>query len=290
VLMVAGFLFVTNVTNVTNTRTVNEAPHIWEVPTPSDDPHGASAKSTQERGQSQAALEVDVTKLGLQRRSEVLKLLGHPLESSPNGIDNYSWGFAGYTDGKLDQIDYVFKTGAASTAAALAKVGLKQTSNPKKGSLSYYWNSPTGSLTCCGFEMDNVVIPANLSGISVGFKRQLTGALSEEPQQTTPKESVKERTKGTISLSQIVANVNKATMAQSGMKFIVNYEDGPFAVIEVNPPLWEALSPPQQRAMGTNFATLFGATGGINCRVKVYGVEVGHVSTSILGGWQYETR
>jgi hypothetical protein len=73
-------------------------------------------------------------------------------------MDNYPWGFVGYVHGNLDMIDYGFKTRATSIKEALARVGLEQTSNPKKGPLSYFWNSTTGPLTCCGFEMDNVVI------------------------------------------------------------------------------------------------------------------------------------
>src|SRR5258707_5064374 len=109
-------------------------------------------------GQTKAALEVDVTKLGLRPRSEVVKILGQPNKSSPSGSDTYSWGFAAYIDGKLDQIDYEFKTRASSVQEALAKVGLEQTSTPRKGPLSYFWNDSTGALTCCGFVMDNVVI------------------------------------------------------------------------------------------------------------------------------------
>src|ERR1039458_2570764 len=89
--------------------------------------------------------------------------------------DGYAWGFVGYTNGRLDQIDYQFKARATSVGQALEKVGLTQTSTPHQGPLSYYWNSSTGPLVCCGFEMDNVVIPSDFSGISVGFK-QLAGA------------------------------------------------------------------------------------------------------------------
>jgi hypothetical protein len=89
-------------------------------------------------------------------------------------MDSYPWGFAGYVRGNLDMIDYGFKSRATSIKEALARVGLEQTSNPKRGPLSYFWNSSTGPLTCCGFAMDNVVIPLDLSAIAVGFKRKLT--------------------------------------------------------------------------------------------------------------------
>lgn len=119
--------------------------------------------------QSKAALELDVTKIGLKPRSEVVKILGPP-QSSGSDMDNYPWGFVGYAQDKSDQIDYTFTTKASSLKEALARVGLEETSSPKKGPLSYFWNSSTGLLICCGFELDNVVIPLNLSRISVGFK------------------------------------------------------------------------------------------------------------------------
>lgn len=131
----------------------------------------------------QAALELDVTELGLRARSEVIKILGKPTKSQSLGEDNYPWGFAAYTEGKLDQIDYEFKTRASSVKEALAKVGLEQTSEPRKGPLSYFWNDLTGPLICCGFEMDNVVVPADFAGISVGFKRRLT---TSPPKSTSP--------------------------------------------------------------------------------------------------------
>ena len=100
-----------------------------------------------------------------------------------------------------------------------------------------------------------------------------------------------EHPKGAGSLGEIVATINAASMSQSGQKFIVNYKNGPFAVIEVNPALWDTLSPRSQNAIGTRFANLFGAAGGgVNCRVMVDGVEVGHVSASVFGGWQYDPK
>jgi len=79
--------------------------------------------------------------------------------------------------------------------------------------------------------------------------------------------------------------------ALHGKKFIISYDDnGPFASIDLNPALWEMLTPLQQQAFGTSFAKAFGGTGKVNCRIKVYGVEVGHVSRSLLEGWTYEPR
>lgn len=117
--------------------------------------------------------ELDVTKLGLRSRSEVIKIIGKPDKSGPLGSDYYSWGLTGYENGKLDEVDYQFKSRANSVEDALQKVGLRPTSSPTKGPLTYFWNSSTGPLVCCGFEMDNVVISMDFSGIMVGFKRKL---------------------------------------------------------------------------------------------------------------------
>ena len=105
----------------------------------------------------------------------VVRILGRPTGEvgSSAGQENYPWGFVAYDNGRLTMIDYEFKTRASSTEDALKKVGLEQTSKPFHGPLSYRWNSDTGPLVCCGFEMDNVVIMSNLSGIMVGFKRTL---------------------------------------------------------------------------------------------------------------------
>ncbi|MEX2262342.1 MAG: cytochrome c maturation protein CcmE [Bryobacteraceae bacterium] len=94
----------------------------------------------------------------------------------------------------------------------------------------------------------------------------------------------------TISLGEIVRTMNEAATASYGKKFIVRYEGGLFATVEVNPELWEGLTPLQQKAVGTRLAQAFGRTGQINCRVKVYGIEVGHVRPSLWGGYQYEPR
>lgn len=117
--------------------------------------------------------ELDVTKLGLRPRSEVIKILGKPDKSGQLGSDYYPWGLTGYENGKLDEIDYKFKVPAKSVEGALQKVGLKKTSSPTQGPLTYFWNSSTGPLVCCGFEMDDVVISLDFSGIMVGFKRKL---------------------------------------------------------------------------------------------------------------------
>jgi hypothetical protein len=118
--------------------------------------------------------ELDVTKIGLRPRAEVIKVLGKPEKSGPLGSDYYPWGLTGYENGRLDQIDYKFRTPAHSVDGALQKVGLKKTSSPTKGPLTYFWNpSSTGSLVCCGFEMDNVVISLDFSGIMVGVKRKV---------------------------------------------------------------------------------------------------------------------
>ena len=93
-----------------------------------------------------------------------------------------------------------------------------------------------------------------------------------------------------VSLGQIVKTMNSAPPLH-GKKFIISFDDsGPFTSIDLNPALWEALTPLQQKAFGTSFAKAFGGTGKINCRIKVYGIEVGHVNASLLDGWTYEAR
>src|SRR6266852_4922205 len=83
------------------------------------------------KGQQQQ--ELDVTKVGLRPRSEVIKVFGHPSSVVALDQDGYAWGFVGYTNGRLDQIDYQFKARAISVKQALEKVGLRQTSTPHQG-------------------------------------------------------------------------------------------------------------------------------------------------------------
>jgi hypothetical protein len=78
----------------------------------------------------------------------------------------------------------------------------------------------------------------------------------------------------TVSLRQIVNAVNQEFMSSYGKKFFLRYEDATFAFVEVNPELWEILTPLEQKAIGANFAQAFGRTGHVNCRVKVNGIEV----------------
>jgi hypothetical protein len=80
--------------------------------------------------------EMDVTKLGLRSRPEVIKIIGKPDKSGPLASDYYSWGLTGYENRKLDEVDYQFKRRASSVEDALQKVGLKPTSSPTKGPLS----------------------------------------------------------------------------------------------------------------------------------------------------------
>jgi hypothetical protein len=140
--------------------------------------------------QSKAALELDVTKIGLKPRSEVVKILGPP-QSSGSDMDNYPWGFVGYAQDKSDQIDYTFTTKASSLKEALARVGLEETSSPKKGPLSYFWNSSTGLLICCGFELDNVGPVLRIQN-SVGFKGY-SGRGGPRPTPNTPTGSAQVR-------------------------------------------------------------------------------------------------
>jgi hypothetical protein len=118
--------------------------------------------------------------------------------------------------------------------------------------------------------------------------KKMSGSSSSDAIRT--EESAKQHPKGAGSLGEIVATMN-AYMSQPGQKFIMNYKNGPFAVGEVDSALWDTLSPRTQNALFTRFANLFGAAGGgVNCRVMVDGVEVGHVSTSVFGGWHYDPK
>jgi|GEM_PF-2721112 hypothetical protein len=207
--------------------------------------------------QTKPSLELDVTKIGLRPRSEVIKILGRP-ESRDLDMDNYSWGFVGYAHGILDQIDYGFKTRASSTKEALAKVGLEQTSSPKKGPLSYYWNSSTGGpLTCCGFVMDNVVIPLGFSGVLVGFKDKLTA------NQTQLEAAAKKKAQGSLGariayarfLTEYFAKIGRQTIHVSAIDENQQTLDVFSGLIEklsevrhpTSSPLGKSWSPPIQR-------------------------------------------
>lgn len=124
---------------------------------------------------SSTSVEIDIKSIALRSRSHVRQILGSPdevdIDPSAN-MEYYSWGFVAYERGLASTVDYSFKTKPASVGEALEKVGLNQTSKPARGPLSYYWNSTTGPLVCCGFEFDNVVILANFSGIVVGVSRR----------------------------------------------------------------------------------------------------------------------
>jgi hypothetical protein len=64
------------------------------------------------KGQQQP--ELDITKVGLRPRSEVIKVVGPPSSVAAEDQDGYAWEFVGYTNGRLDQIDYQFKARATS--------------------------------------------------------------------------------------------------------------------------------------------------------------------------------
>ena len=157
----------------------------------------------------QTAPELDVTKVALRSRPEVIKIIGRP-DSSAEGADGYQWGTVTYVRGQLSQIDYLFNSKASSVKEALEKVGLKPTSEPFKGPLTFYWNPSTGPLVCCGFEMDNVVIPLDFSGISVGFKRKL-----EDQRTAGGKASAKSSTKPDEFLG---ARIALAQLLEEGLK------------------------------------------------------------------------
>jgi len=105
-----------------------------------------------------------------------------------------------------------------------------------------------------------------------------------------PETQVEAPARNTVSLGDIVSEMNQITERTAGKELILSYEAGRFATIEINPEVWESFTPLQQKAVGTRFATLFGRTGGMSCRVQVYGLEVGHVSMSFLSGMQYEPK
>ena len=125
------------------------------------------------RPQSQTAStkpELDVRKIALKSKSVVEGILGQPLKSLGGGQYDYPWGFVVYRNGRLTDVDYTFRQRPRSVAEALARVGLQKTSEPVEGPFSYYWNSSTGPLVCCGFEFDNVVILKDLSDIAIGVR------------------------------------------------------------------------------------------------------------------------
>lgn len=124
---------------------------------------------------STSALEIDIPRIALAHRSAVEKVLGKPDDDSDPSKDfeGYSWGFVAYEKDRLVSIDYSYKTKPRDVKEALEKVGLKLVSHPRKGPLSYFWNSSTGPLMCCGFEFDNIVLLSDFSEISVGIKRKV---------------------------------------------------------------------------------------------------------------------
>src|SRR5207248_6394245 len=65
---------------------------------------------------SQDQREMDATKVGLRSRAEVIKILAPPSQSIAADQDAYAWGFAAYTNGRLDQIDFQFKAPASTVS------------------------------------------------------------------------------------------------------------------------------------------------------------------------------
>jgi len=115
----------------------------------------------------------------------------------------------------LNQIDYAFKTKASSVREALEKVGLNQTSEPHKGPLSFYWNESTGPLVCCGFEMDNVVISSDFSGISVGFRR-IVAAAPPKPAAAKPRSRSPEKADEFLGARIALAKLLQAIYSKEG--------------------------------------------------------------------------
>jgi hypothetical protein len=150
---------------------------------PTEPPHRKTRRASNTRRQpapvakaTQAAPEIDISRIALARKDAVEKLLGRPNDDRDPSSDfeGYSWGFAAYESGRLTQVDYEYRNRPLNVRQALERVGLKKTSEPRKTSLSYFWNSTTGPLICCGFEFDNVVLLSDFSRISVGVKRRMS--------------------------------------------------------------------------------------------------------------------
>jgi hypothetical protein len=137
-----------------------------------------SAMPVQAPHNSESALELNFPELALKSPAKVQRTLGKPLSIVIEGAEllgvqhDYDWGFVVYERGKLTLIDYGFKSHPISVTGALGKLGLESNSMPHEGPFTYYWNSETQGLICCGFEFDTVVVPKDLSRIAVGVKRR----------------------------------------------------------------------------------------------------------------------
>jgi hypothetical protein len=160
-------------------------------PKTSSETPGGTSSSNRAAADSERQ-EIDVRKLGLTSRAKVEQQLGKPdkdADRSPD-IEGYSWGSVKYERGILKSIDYHFKSRPTSPSQALRKIGLDLWSNPSETGLSYVWNpTTTGKIECCGYEFTDIVVPRDLSAISVGFKRRARHSAVKESEPSPAVES-----------------------------------------------------------------------------------------------------
>jgi hypothetical protein len=79
-------------------------------------------------------------------------------------------------------------------------------------------------------------------------------------------------------------------VAVGGQPFILSYEiDGVFAVLHINPALWNALGRGEQQQVGDLLARsrAWDERNLVNARLYVYGTEVGRVKPNITGGKKF---
>ena len=97
-------------------------------------------------------------------RSVVEKLIGKPNAEADAflGYEGYSWGSVRYQAGALKELEYYFQTRPVTVDEALRKVGLRQTSEPVDGAVSYYWRSDDSPfLVTCGLRISNAILWKN---------------------------------------------------------------------------------------------------------------------------------
>lgn len=265
--------------------------------------------TTAETGRSTPATvvpapELEIGNLLLKARQNTDAILGRPksedIADCEPGDRGYAYSDESYVcthNGNVILLSYRVKAPVSGPDDALRAVGLRvSVSGIPLFAATSIWAHERGNPLSLGDRLIPKVIvflgkgpPTVVVDMSGWQAIQTKTVTNPSGLATTSKES-ENRADATISLGEIVRVMNEAATTTYGKKFILRYEGGPFATVEVNPGLWETLTPLQQKAIGTRLAEAFGRTGQINCRVKVYGIEVGHVSASVFGGYQYEPR
>jgi hypothetical protein len=244
--------------------------------------------------------EIRIADFMLQPRSKVEVVLGKAIrqgECQDTTGQQYEYSDDSYLcvdHGRVILLSYTLHAKPSTGNDALDAVGLHTTIQPfaPYGRSLNVWSAERGNPLIVGtryaHQVTAIIGQVNSVQVDMTGATETHGTSKNSSEVIKPEETTKESANGTVSLGQIVAAINQGFMSQYGTKLILDYKDGRFAAIEMNPKLWERLTPLQQKAVGMNFAKSFSGTGGINCHVQVYGVEVGLVSPSVFGGWQYE--